>query len=232
MSARIISLTVGCIVCFYSSVLIETTPPLAERFARFIARLCAVIGVYGAVFPWSRPLVAAAQARVRRLGERFASLCARASAGKFHARRRGAARGPDVAARERPAILPATLRWLMQAVGAAFHCAEPLKRLLDDPAMAELVATAPQAGTILRPLCRMVGVKRPAYLRAARRAAAPAEAPLAGGEQTPDPGPQANLPAPVVVPSPPARSKAEEEALAYARRPGGFYFDGKGLRWS
>jgi hypothetical protein len=104
------------------------TSSLADRFARFIERLCAVIGVYAAVFPWARPLVAVAQGRVRRLGDRFAHLAARACVGRLRARRKGAARGPDRARRRPPTIL-----WLMQAVAAAFHCAEPLNRLLADP---------------------------------------------------------------------------------------------------
>ncbi len=116
----------------------EPIPSLTDRFARFIERLCAVIGVYAGVFPWAAPLVAAAQGRVRRLGERFALLAARASGGKVRVRRPGAARGPD-AARRRPAILSPTMGWLMEAVGAALHCAEPMKRLLDDPEMAHLV---------------------------------------------------------------------------------------------
>jgi hypothetical protein len=67
---------------------------------------------------------------------------------------------------------------------AAFHCAESLNRLLADPEMAQLAAAAPQAGRILRPLCRMLRVKRPAYLRPPRRAPAQPEfspaAPFAG----------------------------------------------------
>jgi hypothetical protein len=158
------------------------TLSLADRFARFIERLCAVIGVYTGVFPWAEPLVSAAQGRVRRLGERFALLAARASGRKFsRVRRQGTARGPATV-RRRPAIFLPTIPWLMQAVGAALHCGEPLRQLLDDPEMAQLVAAAPQAGRILRPLCRMLRVKRPAYLRRARRRAAQAEVPLGEGD--------------------------------------------------
>jgi hypothetical protein len=134
----------------------EPTLSLADRFTRFIERLCAVIGVYAGVFPWAGPLVSAAQGRVRRLGERFALLAARASGRKFsRGRRQGMSRRP-AAVRRRPAIFLPTIPWLMQAVGAALHCGEPLKQLLDDPEMAQLVAAAPQAGRILRPLCRML----------------------------------------------------------------------------
>jgi hypothetical protein len=226
----------------------EPTKSLTDRFARFIERLCAVIGVYGGVFPWAGPLVAAAQGRVRRFGERFALLAARASGGKIRVRRKGAARGPD-AARRRPPILSATMAWLMEAVGAAFHCAEAFNRLLDDPEMAHLVAAAPQAGRILRPLCRMLRVKRPAYLRPPRRAPAQGEVSRTGplGEPLPNPHPEpppqgaqggrendaaaGRPPQPWPPPAPP-RSQAEEEAIRYAARPGGLYWNGTGFRWS
>lgn len=202
----------------------EATPSLADRFARFIERLCAVIGVYGAVFPWARPLVAAAQDRVRRLGERFAHLAARASAGRLRARRQGAAHRPDITRRRPPTLAPTT-PWLMQAVAAAVHCAEPLNRLLADPEMAQLVAAAPQAGRILRPLCRMLRVKRPAYLRPPRRAPAqpeaPAAAPLAEAQAC---SPQSlPPPSPPAAPSPPERPRPP---------PGGLYWDGTGFRWA
>ena len=226
----------------------EPTPSLADRFTRFIERLCAVIGVYAGVFPWAGPLVSAAQGRVRRLGERFALLATRASGRKFsRARRQGMTR-EVTAVRPRPAIFLPTIPWLMQAVGAALHCGEPLKRLLDDPEMAQLVAAAPQAGRILRPLCRMLRVKRPAYLRTARRAAAQAEVPLGAGDSaqtdcsstpSPDHLPQNDVApaeppgaAPPLPPPAPTRSKAEEDAIAHARRTGGLYFDGTRMRWS
>jgi hypothetical protein len=41
--------------------------------------------------------------------------------------------------------------------------------MLDDPEMAALVAGAPQLGRVLRPLCRMLAVKPPAWLRLPRR---------------------------------------------------------------
>jgi hypothetical protein len=213
----------------------ESTRSLADRFTRFVERLCAVIGVYAAVFPWARPLVAAAQDRVRRLGDRFARLAARATAGTLPLRRQSAARGPDTAPSR-----PPTLPWLMQAVAAAVHCAEPFNRLLADPEMAQLVAAAPQAGRILRPLCRMLGVKRPAYLRPPRRAPAQPEVSPAAPLAEPQSGPTQSCltqpqPPPAPPPQPPPahlRSKAEDDAIRYAARPGGLYWNGTGFRWS
>jgi hypothetical protein len=107
-----------------------------------------------------------------------------------------------------------------------------------DPEMAQLVAAAPQAGRILRPLCRMLRVRRPAYLRPPRRApaqpefspAAPFAEPQSGAVQSCPT--QSALPPPPWLPPAPARSKAEEDAIRYAARPGGLYWDGTGFRWS
>ena len=44
-----------------------------------------------------------------------------------------------------------------------------LKELLEDPAAATLVADAPQLGRTLRPLCVMLNVKPPPWLRLPRR---------------------------------------------------------------
>jgi hypothetical protein len=44
-----------------------------------------------------------------------------------------------------------------------------LEEMLEDPEMAALVAEAPQLGRTLRPLCRMLAVKPPAWLRLPRR---------------------------------------------------------------
>jgi hypothetical protein len=45
-----------------------------------------------------------------------------------------------------------------------------LEELLEDPEMASLVAGAPRLGRELRPLCRMLAVKPPEWLRLPRRA--------------------------------------------------------------
>jgi hypothetical protein len=149
--------------------------------------------------------------------------------------------------------------------------------LLRDPEMAALLAKAPQAGRMLRPLCHLLGVQAPAFLR--RGAVVAQVTPLAAdvprgelarssGEPAPlrdaadanvslttehGPLPQEEgekiadgsvatddaatgdgaVAAPAAQPPPQSgRSAAEEAALAYARRPGGLYFDGKRMRWS
>ena len=44
-----------------------------------------------------------------------------------------------------------------------------LKEMLEEPATEALVASAPELGRVLRPLCQMVAVKPPAWLRLPRR---------------------------------------------------------------
>jgi len=123
-----------------------------------------------------------------------------------------------------------------------------LQYVLRDPETMALVEKAPEAGRILRPLCHLLGVQTPAFLRRGG-VVAPEAAVLVAPEapQSPDPRltPALSTPkggggeeaeaevAPVAQPPPqPAQLSAEEAALAYARRPGGLYWDGKRFRWS
>jgi hypothetical protein len=48
-----------------------------------------------------------------------------------------------------------------------------LEEMLEDPETPAQVAAAPQLGRVLRPLCRMLAVKPPAWLRLPRRARPP-----------------------------------------------------------
>ena len=133
-----------------------------------------------------------------------------------------------------------------------------LRYLLRDPETMALLEKAPQAGRMLRPLCHLLGVQAPELLRrgavvaqeaAATIAAEAAQAELEPRSQEPErfgrsPQPDGVVAdptaaektaevAPVAQPRPqPARPSAEDAALAYARRPGGLYWDGTRMRWS
>ena len=123
-----------------------------------------------------------------------------------------------------------------------------LRYLLRDPETMALLEKAPQAGRMLRPLCHLLGVQTPEFLRRGAVVAQEAVAPIVeeaprtsdprltpalttpGGGEGESGGDAAKLPAP---PAPePARPSAEEAALAYARRLGGLYWDGTRMRWS
>ena len=106
---------------------------------------------------------------------------------------------------------------------------------------------------MLRPLCHLLGVQAPEFLRRggiAAPATTPAADETAHAEAAPAP-PEieaaeplsvqndtiVDAPAAEVTPTaqPPPQSErelAEEAARKYAQRPGGLYFDGKRMRWS
>ncbi len=80
----------------------------------------------------------------------------------------------------------------MRLVPQTASGASQLQHLLAEPEMAALIAAAPQMGRILRPLCRMLGVRPPPGLRAPPPARAPAPAsPAAAAVRALDTAPRA-----------------------------------------
>jgi len=73
---------------------------------------------------------------------------------------------PSRAGRQAAPCLPRAHLWVIAHVGwqAACHGSQ-FQHLLDDPEIPEFLAAAPQAGRILRPLCHMLGVPQPAWLK-------------------------------------------------------------------
>ncbi|MCC6719456.1 MAG: hypothetical protein IT555_16360 [Acetobacteraceae bacterium] len=108
--------------------------------------------------------------RLGRMAQRFERLYLRwKSATLPIARPPRPARPPTMRA---PTMRPPTMRlptrraWLVVPLrhhGAAYAC--QLEVLLADPEFPAFIAAAPQAGRILRPLCRMLGLTPPAPLR-------------------------------------------------------------------
>ena len=177
----------------------ESVPSLTGRIALLIAEVARILGLF-AVMPlaprWVANLV---HGRVRRLGERFARLAARIEAGKVRARREeDAAPGPghpsprpspsggegEKLRVRKPWVLPRTIGWIARNVAGAWPCMVVLEKLLADAEMPALVAAVPQVGRFLRPLCHMLDVKRPVYLRLPRRRSSPRPSPRRGeGEE-------------------------------------------------
>ena len=118
------------------------------------------------------PLIVLVWTRLRRLSLRFASLAAAVREGRLAG---AAARGradprPALAPRApQPHRLPSGFGWLIRFVPEAPAYGSLVQHWLEDPELATLLAEAPQAGRILRPLCRMLGVEPGPALRAARR---------------------------------------------------------------
>ena len=146
--------------------------------------------------------------------------------------------------------LPREFGWVGRMLPEAAQYAGALRYLLHDPETMALLEKAPQAGRMLRPLCQLLGVRPPEFLR--RGAVVAQEAVAAEAARASDPrltpalttpgggeGEEAEAPVageeaeqPPAAPPPPAGPSAEEAARAYARRPGGLYWDGTRMRWS
>ena len=147
------------------------------------------------------------------------------------------------------AMLPGVFGWLGRMVPEAARYAGALQYMLRDPEMAALVEEAPQAWRLLRPLCHLLGVRPPDALRRDAGVAQETQAPVAEATAAPPritpaderaaseggagEGSEGASVAPVAqAPPQPTRLSAEEAAAAYARRPGGLYWDGTRMRWS
>ena len=112
-----------------------------------------------------------------------------------------------------------------------------LTYLLCDPETVALVEKAPQAARMLRPLCRLLGVQMPAFLRCKDAAADPAPDVTTGpgataAEEAPGTGPPAAeeaVPEPVVEPAP---APVQPAPVPWHLRRGGLYWDGRRWQWS
>jgi len=119
---------------------------------------------------------------VARLTARFDALVARLTAGHPAAPARQRTRPASTApARKAPAAilrLPRSQAWLIRLLpgeAASYGC--QLQALLADPAMAALLAAAPEAGRILRPLCRLLAIAPEGLLALPSTAGKPAPKP-------------------------------------------------------
>ena len=106
--------------------------------------------------------------RLRRMSRRFAAILARLRDGTLveEAGGPGAARAAGPARVWRPSR---RLGWVIYAVSYFVWLRHyELEEMLEDPEMAALVAEAPELGRVLRPMCRMLAVKPPTWLRLKR----------------------------------------------------------------
>ena len=194
---------------------VSLLPPTPQaRFAAIVELLCRAVAARIAGGRLAGPLIVLICRRLRRLGARFADLAARHAAGTLPApRRRPHPRRPP-AARPRPTQppLPRGMTWLVRLVPETASGASQLQHLLADAEMASLIAAAPQTGRILRPLCRMLGLRPPAALRLPPRPRPPAVPRRAasrrpsGSGTAPTAAPRPRRPAPAPAPALPPRA--------------------------
>ena len=119
-------------------------------------------------------LVIEAWQMLRRLDARLASVVARYRAGKLFTRlRKPRAPKPGDASPTspplRPKRLPRGFGWFAKLIRPdAFHLADQLSAAIIDPEMVQVIAAGPQAGRILRTMCRMLGTHAPSIARPKR----------------------------------------------------------------
>jgi hypothetical protein len=156
-------------------------PDFARRLGLILTTLTALIARRFLRHPRFAALIVPLWRRLNRAARRFERLMARLAAGTLRKPHRSGPGGPHRGAD----VLPTGRGWLVRALGPeAAACATQLETLLAEPAAAELLALAPTARRILRPLARMLAIgafaPRPRPARTAPMAAPPGEPPPLG----------------------------------------------------
>ena len=139
-------------------------PSLSQRLTLVVQALRAAIAAHAARDRATVALAWLVWPYLNRLAARFTALAARVSAGKGvvapTTRLRAAAEGPHLQVpRPRPPGLPQGFAWLARLAPSILPLRSQVCHLLGDPELAALLAATPQAGRILRPLCRMLGIE-------------------------------------------------------------------------
>ena len=148
-------------------------PALAGRVALILAALCALVAARFLRDPSLVPLTVPLWNRRSRAAHRFARAMDNLAAGRAR-KSHGSAHGGRP-----PAPLPAGHGWLIRAVPyEAASLRSQLQHVLSEPGAVELIQSSPAAGRILRPICRMLGLRLPFLARPrVRRPRQPAQAP-------------------------------------------------------
>jgi hypothetical protein len=151
--------------------------PLAQWLTLIVAALKKAAAARAGRDHAVAPLVTLLWTRLARLTARFDALVARLTAGHPAApcrpRTRSARKAPAAGLR-----LPRSQAWLIRLLpgeAASYGC--QLQALLADPQMAALLAAAPEAGRILRPLCRLLAIAPEGNLALPSAAGKPAPKP-------------------------------------------------------
>ena len=184
-------------------------PSLSQRLTLVVQALRAAIAAHAAR---DRATVAVAWLvwpYLNRLAARFAALALRVQAGKpAVAPRATRPRAAPETPRSRSPGLPRGFAWLARFAPGILPLRGQVCHLLGDPELAALLAAAPQAGRILRPLCRMLGIEAgPGFPPALFQRPDPSPPP--DPPSTPPPGPS-----PVPPPSPALAQPAPQARAA------------------
>lgn len=191
----------------------QATRPVASLAAipGVTARLAAILGALAALVaraflnnPRHVACIVPLYTYIRRTACRFDRVMARLAAGHRPSGATTASRPAHRRATPRPPRLYPTNRfWLVTALRhEAAGYGSQLNHLLNEPETAALIAAAPQAARLLRPLCRMLGIA-PAALQAPPRRPPAAAAPRPAPRPRPPAAPRHDPPDDIGAISPP-----------------------------
>jgi hypothetical protein len=146
--------------------------PISLALGSILAALCDVVAVHCEKNRAVVPIFQLLWARFNRTAARFEFLFTRWCEGRLPAPRNPAPQNPspqnphdqprpdrEPGTNDPPPVLPRRHGWLARLVPQAETFGTQLRYLLTDPDLATFLAEVPQAGRILLPLCRMLGVK-------------------------------------------------------------------------
>ena len=140
--------------------------PFAAYLAITLKEIISAVANQTARFPALVPLSNLIVHRLNRTAHRFTRLFERWQAGtlpKPRPSRAGKSRAPSTTA---PALrLPRGKAWLLRHAQPSAFLITRLEHMFQDPECLRMLREVPQAGRLLRPLCRMVGVALPEPIR-------------------------------------------------------------------
>lgn len=138
--------------------------------------LCRAVAARGVGGILAGPLIFLIWGRLRRIERQFLALVRRLQSGGLRRRVVGRRLGATVVRKVGGRVLPRRFGWLLDLVPHEAACfAGQLRAVLDEPEMVALLAASPEAGRILAPLCRMLGVEAGVLAPVAVRVAAVAK---------------------------------------------------------
>lgn len=156
---------------------------LTDRLACTIEAIRCAVAAWGAKNRAAAPIIVLLWGRFGRIVTRFTALVAQVRAGRVPAQRvtrRADGPAPPRDPPSRPTVeLPRGFAWLLRLVPETRSLAGQVRHWLTDPELKEILAAAPQAGRLLRPLCHMLGIEPGPALALPRpkRRAAPVQEP-------------------------------------------------------
>jgi len=150
----------------------STPLTLTAKFADLMGGVCRAVGVQAAWVRTAGPaMVELVFKRLTRMWTRLTTLTEAQRMGTLRPiapRRPRPGRPRPALAADRPRLPPQRFGWLIRTVPEKHLLAfwrGPLEELLADPETIALAAAGPRAGRLLRPLCAMLAVDLPDYLK-------------------------------------------------------------------